>query len=169
MSWAPCLLLCNIRLAVKHKWWMFMNSCDPARTTWCRLWRGGLGGGEGDHHHHHHVHHHHHHDHHLQVLTYHCVLTSAQRLLNPEGGMARRGAEPVSRKVSFLHPWWWWWWSWLYWWEGTSLAYQVRTPGRNRAGYVVYLAYQVSTVSSSSNMESCWQIYPFWFPERADT
>jgi len=52
-----------------------------------------------------------------KVLTYHCVLTSAQRLLNPEGGMARRGAEPVSRKV--------------------------RTPGRNRAGYVVYLAYQL--------------------------
>jgi len=52
-----------------------------------------------------------------KVLTYHCVLTSAQRLLNPEGGMARRGAEPVSRKV--------------------------RTPGRNRAGYVVFLAYQL--------------------------
>ena len=42
----------------------------------------------------------------FQVLTYHCVLTSCQRLLNPEGGMARRGAEPVSRKVSC---WWWWW------------------------------------------------------------
>ena len=41
----------------------------------------------------------------FQVLTYHCVLTSCQRLLNPEGGMARRGAEPVSRKVG----WWWWW------------------------------------------------------------
>ena len=58
-----------------------------------------------DHHHLHLCHHHHRLSHHYQqydddqVLTYHCVLTSAQRLLNPEGGMARRGAEAVSRKV----------------------------------------------------------------------
>jgi len=52
-----------------------------------------------------------------KVALYHCVTAYSQRLLNQEGCMARQGMEPVSRKV--------------------------RTPGRNRSGYVVYLAYQL--------------------------
>ena len=52
-----------------------------------------------------------------KVAVYHCVNTYGQRLLNQEGCMARQGMDPISRKV--------------------------RTPGRNRSGYVVYLAYQL--------------------------
>ena len=52
-----------------------------------------------------------------KVAVYHCVNTYGQRLLNQEGCMARQGMDPISRKV--------------------------RTPGRNRSGYVVYLAYQM--------------------------
>jgi len=52
-----------------------------------------------------------------KVAVYHCVKTYSQRLLNQEGNMARQGMDPISRKV--------------------------RTPGRNRSGYVVYLAYQL--------------------------
>ena len=52
-----------------------------------------------------------------KVAIYHCVNTYGQRLLNQEGCMARQGLDPISRKV--------------------------RTPGRNRSGYVVYLAYQL--------------------------
>jgi len=52
-----------------------------------------------------------------KVAVYHCVNTYSQRLLNQEGCMARQGMDPISRKV--------------------------RTPGRNRSGYVVYLAYQL--------------------------
>merc|ERR1711915_390447 len=50
-----------------------------------------------------------------------------QRLLNQEGCMARHGLDPTSRKV--------------------------RTPGRNRRGYVVYLSYQlVDNISVSQIM-----------------
>merc|ERR1711915_530464 len=50
-----------------------------------------------------------------------------QRLLNQEGCMARHGLDPISRKV--------------------------RTPGRNRRGYVVYLSYQlVDNISVSQIM-----------------
>ena len=52
-----------------------------------------------------------------KVLVYHCINVHPNRLLNPEGVMSRQGMDPISRKV--------------------------RTPGRNRAGYVVYLAYQL--------------------------
>ena len=52
-----------------------------------------------------------------KVAVYHCVKTYGQRLLNQEGCMARQEMDPISRKV--------------------------RTPGRNRSGYVVYLAYQL--------------------------
>jgi len=52
-----------------------------------------------------------------KVAVYHCVNNYEQRLLNQEGCMARQGLEPISRKV--------------------------RTPGRNRSGYVVYLSYQL--------------------------
>ena len=54
-----------------------------------------------------------------KVVVYHIVTTYGQRLLNQEGCMARQGMDPISRKV--------------------------RTPGRNRSGYVVYLAYQLVT------------------------
>ena len=54
-----------------------------------------------------------------KVVLYHIVNTYSQRLLNQEGCMARQGMDPISRKV--------------------------RTPGRNRSGYVVYLAYQLVT------------------------
>jgi len=52
-----------------------------------------------------------------KVLVYHCINVHPLRLLNQESVMARQGLEPISRKV--------------------------RTPGRNRAGYVVFLAYQL--------------------------
>ena len=52
-----------------------------------------------------------------KVAVYHSVTNYGQRLLNQEGVMARQGLDPISRKV--------------------------RTPGRNRSGYVVYLAYQL--------------------------
>ena len=52
-----------------------------------------------------------------KVLVYHCINVHPHRLLNSEGVMSRQGMDPISRKV--------------------------RTPGRNRAGYVVYLAYQL--------------------------
>ena len=54
-----------------------------------------------------------------KVVVYHIATTYGQRLLNQEGCMARQGMDPISRKV--------------------------RTPGRNRSGYVVYLAYQLVT------------------------
>ena len=52
-----------------------------------------------------------------KAIVYHCVTTYGQRLLNQEGCMARQGLDPISRKV--------------------------RTPGRNKSGYVVYLSYQL--------------------------
>ena len=52
-----------------------------------------------------------------KVLVYHCINIHPHRILNQEGVMARQGLDPISRKV--------------------------RTPGRNRSGYVVYLAYQL--------------------------
>ena len=62
-----------------------------------------------------------------KVLIYHSISAHPHRLLNQEGVMARRGLEPISRKM--------------------------RTPGRSRAGYVVYLAYQlVESVTYSQVM-----------------
>ena len=52
-----------------------------------------------------------------KVAIYHCVKTYCQRLVNQEGCMARQGLDPISRKA--------------------------QTQGRNRSGYVVYLAYQL--------------------------
>jgi len=52
-----------------------------------------------------------------KAVVYHSVTRHSQRLLNPEGRMSRQGVDPVSRKV--------------------------KTPGRNRRGYMVYLAYQL--------------------------
>lgn len=48
-----------------------------------------------------------------KVLIYHCINSHPLRLLNQEAVLARQGLDPISRKV--------------------------RTPGRNRAGYVVFL------------------------------
>ena len=47
------------------------------------------------------------------MLVYHCINSHPLRLLNQEAVLARQGLDPISRKV--------------------------RTPGRNRAGYVVFL------------------------------
>ena len=87
-------------------------------------------------------------------MVYHCISLHPQRLLNQEAVMARQGLEPHSRwtkifvilKKLFTQ---------------AVTGRKVRTPGRNRAGYVVYLAYQLvesvtySQVSRESKNKEC--------------
>jgi len=51
-------------------------------------------------------------------LVYHLMATRGQIVMNDEASMARRGAEPLSRKT--------------------------KTPGRKKSGYCVYIAYQLA-------------------------
>ena len=52
-----------------------------------------------------------------KVVTYHYIATKPQLIANEEATMARKGLDPVSRKT--------------------------KTPGRKKAGFCVYLAYQL--------------------------
>ena len=76
------------------------------------------------------------------MLIYLSISTHPPRLLNQEGVMARRGLEPISRKgAEYKYR------------QVSLIMVKVRTPGRSRAGYVVYLAYQlVESVTYSQVM-----------------
>ena len=88
-----------------------------------------------------------------KAVVYHCISLHPQRLLNQEAVMARQGLEPHSRQenkniCNFEKTF-----------TQAVTGRKVRTPGRNRAGYVVYLAYQlVESVTYSQVSKSYLRI-----------